>query len=324
MLALVAIITSFLVGFAMKYGGLCTYAAALQIVREQRSERLMAFLGAASWTALVVIPLAWIWPEGLQLSASHDRWAMVLSGGALLGLGAYLNRGCVFGTFVQLTGGNLNYLATLVGMVSGAVGAKYWLADIAPVRTDPALAAVPGIWAGIWLLVAALVLIAVCVDFSAPAATRRIRLRPIPGILVGVTLGIGGGWLFAAVNGWDFATVMMRAAWHELELTPSGPAALTVYCTLSMVAGGVVAAVSQKRFSWQAPELMQSLGNFAGGALMGMAAIILPGGNDGLLLSGIPALAPYALLGFGLMLVTMMLLLALTPNDKGFRIGGRY
>jgi len=57
------ILTAFAVGYAMKYGGLCTYAAALQIVRERRFERLLAFLGAAAWTALVVIPLAWAWPD---------------------------------------------------------------------------------------------------------------------------------------------------------------------------------------------------------------------------------------------------------------------
>lgn len=323
MLTPVAIITAFLVGFAMKYGGLCTYAAALQIVRKRRFERLMAFLGAAAWTALVVIPLAWRWPDSLQLSATHDQWLMVLLGGALLGLGAYLNRGCVFGTFVQLTGGNLTYVATLIGMVAGAVGAKYWLSDTAPVKADPALAAAPGLWAAVWLLIALLVLIAVCIDFSAHGSRRRIRLRPLSGILVGLTLGVGGGWLFAAVNGWDFTAVMMRSAWHALELTPTGPTALTVYCTLAMVAGGVAAAVSHNRFSWQAPMLMPSLASFAGGALMGVAAIILPGGNDGLLLSGVPALAPHALAGFLLMLVTMVLLLTLAPNQRGFSIAGR-
>jgi len=49
----------------------------------------------------------------------------------------------------------------------------------------------------------------------------------------------------------------------------------------------------------------------------------VPGGNDGLLLNGIPALAPHALAGFVSMLASMLALLWLVPNDKGFTIGPR-
>ncbi len=58
MIDLPAIVIAFLVGFAMKYGGLCTYAAAQQIIREKRFDRLLAFLGAAGWATLLVVPLA--------------------------------------------------------------------------------------------------------------------------------------------------------------------------------------------------------------------------------------------------------------------------
>jgi toxin CptA len=58
--------------------------------------------------------------------------------------------------------------------------------------------------------------------------------------------------------------------------------------------------------------------------MMGAAAVIIPGGNDGLLLSGMPALAPHAWVGFLSMLISMLLLLALMPNDKGFSIGRKY
>ena len=102
---------------------------------------------------------------------------------------------------------------------------------------------------------------------------------------------------------------MVRSAYHALQIEPIGPTALAVYCTLSMVVGGIIAAPSQKRFSWQVPRFYRSLASFAGGTLMGMATALLPGGNDGLLLSGLPAFAPYALAGFVLMLLSMLLLL---------------
>ncbi len=323
MIDLPAIVIAFLVGFAMKYGGLCTYAAAQQIIREKRFERLLAFLGAAGWATLLVVPLAWLQPEVLRLSATHDQWNMVLLGGVLLGAGAWLNRGCVFGTFVQLTGGNLNYVATLVGMVAGAVLARYGLSDMAPLRTESTLVAEPGTAAIFWLAVAALPALSRTVAWSSQAATRRLQWQPLPTVLVAVILGAGGGWLFGTVNGWDFASVLMRYAWHSLHLTTTSPTALAVGCTLAMVAGGVTAAVRQSRFNWQAPAMGTAMACLGGGMLMGLAAVILPGGNDGLLLSGIPGMAPHALLGFVVMLASILLLLALLPNDKGFSIGGR-
>ncbi len=307
-------------GFAMKSGGLCTYAAALQMVREHRFERLMAFLSAAAWAALFVVPMVWAWPEGFQLGKAHQQWGSVIAGGLLLGLGAYCNRGCVFGTFVQLTGGNMTYLATLIGMVVGAVVAKAALSDIAPVPVQLPVMAAPGMPATAWLLFAALLVLWHGVRFAAQADAGRHWRSMVSAIMTALTLGVGGGALFATVNGWDFTAVMLRSAYVMSDLTTAGPTGLAVLSTLAMVAGGVSAAVSQQRFDWRAPELIPAVGSLAGGVLMGAAAVILPGGNDGLLLSGIPALAPHALGGFGMMLLSMLLLLSLAPNDKGFSL----
>ncbi len=317
MTSLLAMVIAFGTGFAMKYGGLCTYAAAVQIVREHRFERLMAFLGAAAWAALIIVPLSWLQPDTMRLSATHERWSMVLIGGVVLGLGAWLNRGCVFGTFVQLTGGNLTYVATLMGMVAGAVGAKHALSEIAPLRTEASPLATPDMGAAAWLTLAAVIALMHITAYSFRSEERRRQLLSSSAILVVLMLGVGGGWLFATVDGWDFATVLMRTAWHTLTLSSKAPSTLAVACTLSMVAGGVTAAIIRKRFTWQAPVWSHSIACLGGGILMGIAAVVLPGGNDGLLLSGLPAMAPHALLGFVLMLSSMLCLLTL-PNIMNF------
>jgi hypothetical protein len=315
---IITVLTAFAVGFAMKSGGLCTYAAALQIVREQRFERLLAFLGAAAWTALVVIPLAWLWPDRLSLGATHYQWGTALAGGVVLGAGAWLNRGCFFGTFVQITGGNLAYLAALPGIVAGALAARIMLAEQVPEKTQMALAASPGIWAVAGGILAFIIILTLVFDL------RGKQRRPLSFLLIAIVLGVGGGALFASVSGWDFAAVMTRHAYHAWQLVPSGPTALAVYCTLAMVAGGVTAAISQGRFRWQAPALLPSLASLGGGALMGAAAVVIPGGNDGLLLSGIPVLAPHAWVGFLAMLASMLILLWQLPNDSGFSISKKH
>ncbi len=310
------VVTAFVVGFAMKYGGLCTYAAAVQIVRERRFERLFTFLSAAAWRALIVVPLAWLSDGALHLAATHRDWLAALAGGVVLGLGAYLNRGCVFGTFVQLTGGNLTYLATLLGMASGAVIVTAWLADMSPIVAEPALAAVPSLAALLWLGVAALLLFGRVFEVRLQPKPTVLGLRSLRVSLVALTLGVGGGWLYASVQGWSFPAVIANSAYVAFELRSVGPAMLALLSALAMVAGGITAAVMQHKFSIQPPRLIPSLGSFTGGALMGGAAVIVPGGNDGLLLSGIPALAPHAVTGYLLMLLAMIILLVLLPDRR--------
>ncbi len=314
MMAALAVLVAFAVGFAMKYGGLCTHAAAAQIVREGRMERLEAFLAGAAWAALLVVPLAWLRPDALHPAMSHDNWLPALAGGVLLGLGAHLNRGCVFGTFVALTGGNLTYLATLPGMVGGALAGRLLLAERVPVADSATVAAMPGPAAFFWLALAAVV--ALAQPWRLIRTPGEGRSPPGPALLVALTLGAGGGWLFAAIDGWDFAAVMVRSAYRALDLVPAGPTALAIWCTLAMIAGGVSAALARGRFAWQAPRAASALSRLFGGALMGLGAVVLPGGNDGLLLSGIPALAPHALGGFAAMLATMVLLLKTLPDGR--------
>ncbi len=314
----ILVLTAFAVGYAMKYGGLCTYAAALQIVRERRVERLLAFLGAAAFTALVVVPLAWIWPRDLRISTTHEYWLLALTGGLMLGIGAWLNRGCVFGTFVQLTGGDMTYIATLIGMVAGAVGVRATLPHLTPAANLPPPAAQPGGWFIMAGLVAFITVLALAVDL------RGGKRRPLRFLFIAMVLGIGGGGLFAAVSGWDFAAVLIRAGYNSWGLVPSGPTMTAVLTTLAMVAGGITAATGNNRFHWRLPRPRPALASLAGGALMGAASPLIPGGNDGLLLSGIPALAPHAWVGFLAMLTTMLAMLVIMPNDRGFKIGGKH
>lgn len=301
-----ATLAAFFAGFAMKRGGLCTYAAALQIVEQRRIDRLLDFLGAAAWAALVVVPLAWWQPQWISLSGTHNQWLITLAGGALLGLGAWVNRGCVFGTFVQLVGGNPNYLATLLGMVLGVALAETTIANVSPAITEVSPAHQPGLPAVSWL--------------AATAALSIVLLRsPVNKTVIMVILGAGGGLLFATLKGWDFSAVLATFTRHVLDPTHAGPAMLVICTTLAMIVGGLLAAFSNGSFKVQPWSAHTALACLMGGILMGMASYLIPGGNDGLLLKGIPGLAPHAFLGFAIMLVAMVVLLTIRMNNSGYR-----
>ena len=308
-----AFFTSFLVGFAMKRGGLCTYAAVLQIVNQRRTDRMITFLGAAAWASILIVPLSWWWPDWVSLSRVHNHMITAVSGGMVLGLGAYLNKGCIFGTFVQLVGGNLTYVTTLIGMSIGVVITHQYLTGLVPLTDANSVLAKPGFPAFYWLFAVGLFALLAMFqrkpgDLELPGIVKGFCLRRRQTIFIMLIIGIGGGLLFTTVNGWDYPSVLTKATITVLDPQAIGPGKVAMLCTLAMVVGGISASVTEGSFSIQAPKLISSLACLAGGAMMGSAAIIVPGGNDGMLLQGIPGLAPHAIVAYILMVTVMLML----------------
>ena len=84
--------------------------------------------------------------------------------------------------------------------------------------------------------------------------------------------------------------------------------------TAALLAGAAWGGVSAGRFRPLAPRLTALLRCTAGGALMGLGSLLIPGGNDGLLLLGMPLLWPHAWLAFAVMAVTIASWLALAAH----------
>lgn len=309
------IVTAFLVGFAMKRGGLCTYVAAVQIVQQQRAERLFAFLGAAAWATIIVVPLSWWLPDIVHLSRLHNQLLITVIGGMVLGLGAFLNRGCFFGTFVQLVGGNSTYLATLLGLSTSVIiisnAVNNGLDDITPDVDILSVVATPTAVAFYWLFVMGVFALIMMLQINTADINRKQKdkkryFKSWKMILIMITLGIGGGLLFTTVSGWDYASVLSNATLKLLNPDALGPSKMAIFSTIAMVVGGVYAAVSDGSFVVKPPKLIPFLNCFIGGVIMGLATVLIPGGNDGLLLKGIPSFAPHAFIGFFLMVLTMV------------------
>jgi uncharacterized membrane protein YedE/YeeE len=312
------IVVSFLVGFAMKRGGLCAYAAAVQIVQDKKIERMMVFLGAAAWATLIVLPLYWSTSHEattlrLSLSLTHNQVLTTVIGGAVLGIGAFLNKGCFFGAFVQLVSGNLNYLATLAGLSAGVIFTHTYLNQLIPSTQKITDVAQPNPTAFLWLV--GMSIFALFMLFSVKLHSKGF-VQKIAGLctlnwqssFAMVVIGIGGGLLYSTVNGWNYADVLTDATTKLIDDQAIAPSTTAIISTLSMIVGGVIAAITAKEFAIKPAQSLIIVACFTGGLLMGLASLLIPGGNDSLLLKGIPSLAPHALIGFAAM-VTMMLFL---------------
>ena len=306
--ALLSMLAVGLMGFAIQRGGTCTVAAVDEILSQRRAHRLLAMLEASLWVVggLALAQLAH-WSGSMPGGHAVTRWTVV--GGALLGLGAWVNGACVFGAIARLGSGQWAQAITPVGFFCGCLGvtalalnghagdpatptgSPLWMAAgwLAPVfmfyalwRVGPGLLASlrdpgsAGRWAaGAWAPHAATIVIGVTFVF---------------------TLLLAGPWAYTDVlarSAQGLRDGMASGDWHELAL----PLALFV----ALCAGALVGGWSAGRWSPTAPTLPALSRAFLGGALMGWGSLLIPGSNDGLILIGIPLFRPYAWLAFACM-----------------------
>lgn len=288
-------------GFAIQRGGTCSVAAVEEWLATRRAQRMMAMLEASLWVAggLALARLAHL-AGSMPASYEAGRWAV--AGGALLGVGAWVNRACVFGAVARLGSGEWAYVATPLGFFLGSlsVGAIFHRPSAIAVPATPALPAQAMPIVGLAFLAFAIWRLR-----PAFAALRRFdraawRLGTVwtphaATVVIGVsfvlTLLLAGRWAYTDVLA-DLAQAM-RASVPELAL----PALLLAVLYAGALAGGLTAG------RWRAtpPSAAQCLRCLAGGVLMAWGSLLIPGSNDGLVLIGVPLLQPHAWLALASM-----------------------
>ncbi|RZI84491.1 MAG: YeeE/YedE family protein [Rubrivivax sp.] len=300
-------------GFSIQRGATCTVAAVDEVFTQGRATRLLALLEAALWVgAGLIVAQAWgllgHMPKGYGLG-----WQTVL-GGVLLGAGAYVNRACVFGAIARLSSGDWAYVATPVGFFAGcwlfhrtlhgmSLGA---LGQGSPVLQVPSWVAM--VLAGTMLLRVGWGLRTVHRSHD-PAADARGFLarsasatwRPAPAtVLIGIT------FLFMMLLAGPWAYTEVLSDWAR-GMAPS--AAVRMALALALFGGAAWGGWHAGKWRRVAPRPAMLARCFTGGAMMGLGSLFIPGGNDGLILVGMPLLWPYAWLAFGTMCISIAALM---------------
>lgn len=309
-----------LMGFAIQRGATCTVAAVDELMNQRRAQRLLSLAEAALWVGL---GLLWLRQLGVMapLPAGHEPgWRTVL-GGALLGGGAYVNRACVFGAIARWSNGEWAYVATPIGFFAGC---WLFLRVFQSMAAPASLQMAPALALPAWATALALVLLVLRVAYGVRVSWLRLLAdphlrtpsqrgrgllmsvwRPAPAtIVIGLTfLGMmlmAGPWAYTELLS-EWAAGMARQTWVRALLAAAlfGGAAL----------GGWLAG----RWAWRSGRIVHIkdiVRCLIGGALMGMGSQFIPGGNDGLILVGMPLLWAYAWLAFGTMCLTISGLIA--------------
>ncbi|MEP6876813.1 MAG: YeeE/YedE thiosulfate transporter family protein [Burkholderiales bacterium] len=287
-------------GFAIQRGATCTVAAVEEVVARRGAGRLIALVEASAWVAgglLIAHRLHWL----AQVPMGYAVTGWTFAGAALLGIGAFVTRACVFGAIARLGSGEWAYAATPLGFYLGCVSVTSVFAPTAAqgLGSSPVFLAAPAATA--WLIAGWLVW-----RIATPLVGHRGMLRDLLGrrlwsphaatIVIGlaflVMLILAGAWAYTDVLA-DLANGMV----HDV--------AARMVLLMCLLAGAIVGGWTAGRLHFTRVRAATLVRCLIGGVLMGWGSLLIPGGNDGLILVGMPMLWPYAWVAFATMCLTI-------------------
>ncbi len=293
---LIALAAVGVMGFANQRGGTCTVAAIEELVSERRFGQFIALFEASLWVAGGFVLLAALGQLPTIPGGYTASFATVV-GGALFGVGAFVNRACAFGSIARLGSGDWAYLATPAGFYIGALVAQSLPAPAS--LAGPSIMTVAPAWVAI--VVGALLLARLFSHGWRIARGGRSSLSDrwsphvattVIGISFLVALVTAGPWTYTTLLGDLAQGTTLRMAWK-------------LVLTIALLGGAMVGGWTDGRLKFVVPGLMRLVRCFAGGVIMGVGSRLIPGGNTGLVLIGMPLLRPYAWLAFASMVATI-------------------
>jgi uncharacterized membrane protein YedE/YeeE len=295
-------------GFSAHRASICTVRAVEEALSTRRAYLLASFAKTVVWVLAVTALVFLLVPQARQAVPGWGLSVWALGGGFLFGIGAAINGGCAFSTLTRLAAGRLGMVMSLAGLGAGIaayVAVVPALALPAPVPVadpygalgawGPVLGAAAVLWAG-WEAARLWQTRPHGVAWPALVGAARYRLSTAAALM-----GLGNGGLYVLNGRWSYTSTAV--AWVDGLLGPgSGPPAVLWALFAAVVAGMGLSAWQGRRFRLHWRPRAAWIGYLVGGFLMGVGAAMTPGGNDVVLLHGIPGLSPHALPAFAAMI----------------------
>lgn len=288
-------------GFAAHRASICTVRAVAEILSTGSAYCLASFGKSVFWVLAIIVPLIWLNPSlatsmnGFALSASS------LIGGFVFGAGAALNGGCAFSTLARLAEGHLRMLVTLGGFALGVLISVEALSSVPlsrPVLSAPLIgslaphagAVVFLLWGwALWELRRLWLTRPSKLPFRELVFVRQYRLSTAAALM-----GLANGLLYLFHGAWTY-TGALRQGVEGLVTATQAPAPIRLSLFAAVFLGMLLSTWQRGSFClrWR-PRMGWSV-NVLAGVLMGTGAVLIPGGNDALILYGIPSFSSHAL-----------------------------
>lgn len=300
-LALVSIGLAALLGFSAHRASICTVRAVAEVMSTGRGYMLASIAKTILWVLVISLPIVWLAPASPDPVMGWRLSTVGLFGGFVYGIGATLNGGCAFSTLGRLADGRLRMLGTLLGFCFGV------LADLAVMRMGflqlPVATSLPNQYS-----FSLAIAFATALAFWAVFEIRRLwRTRPEGSRLIDLVfseryrlstaaalMGLSNGILYLLYGTWSYTGTVQQSV-EGLVAMSAWPWPIRWALFAAMLSGMVISTVQRRSFRLEWRPSLGWIRNLSGGVLMGMGAAFVPGGNDVLILHGIPSLSPHAL-----------------------------
>lgn len=273
----------FIAGYGTQRGSICVVAAAREWVDDRRFTRLTGFMLCAM-SALAVMALHnAVGGNVFSLYTGLAITPLTLAGSVIFALGAWLNRRCSLGTVAELAAGDMTRLATIGGFIAGS-WATWRIAGQAMGAEIPSPMLMLPPWLPLAVGAAGALLLGLWLKRQLAEAPRPRFWSPIVTMLV---IGTASGGLFCLDQEWPYTTLLNEIARGEADELPKRLAFFGV-----LLLGAAVAAWRGALFRLRLGTAREWPRALSGGLIMGGGAALVPGGNDAMLLTGIPLLLP--------------------------------
>lgn len=296
-----AFLLAVIAGFAAQRGSICAVAAVRDLVIDRRWRRYVAFLECSAWS-LIILMLARAF--GLTPSSSPQNYVPGLAaaiGGALFGAGAAVNGACTFGSAARLGRGEVVFAAMPAGFLFGVMAANALAASpdgsANPADFTSSSAAITMI-----ALFAGFQLFRIAREVSGPRDAIRRLAAPEwrPSLSMGV-IGVSSALLMIFFAPWPYSKLLV-----DIGTGAAGDrTALKVILALAFVSGASIGAATRGALKIIMPTARALAEKAVAGMLMGAGSFLVPGGNDAMVLVGLPHLFGYAIIAYMSMSVTV-------------------
>jgi hypothetical protein len=296
-----------ILGFVLHRSGLCMVRTVAEIFSSRRAHMLLGILKAVLWAFTVF--LVWTFLSG-DRNPFNENYALTyhaLVGGFFFGVGAAINGGCAFSTLSHLVNGRIWMLITIVGFSFGIAGMTFALGRPVAGQIQPSLLANAPANSLIVLMI--LLGILMCLEIYRLWSSRTKNIgfrqllffRPYRQSTSSLLIGICGGVLYILHGNWTY-TSMLKTRIQSAIIINDHLQLLHFYLFVAVLIGMVVSALLQKRVKLRIKPTKKWVEYLVGGALMGGGVVLIPGGNDTLILKSMPALSFHAIPTFAALL----------------------
>lgn len=295
-------------GFAAHRASLCTVKAVAEVLSARTGFMLASFGKAVLWAALVYGALLLLQPAPAAGFVPYQSRLLLLAGAFLFGVGAAINGGCSMSTLQRLADGELRMLAALLAFCAGALAWSMSFPVLHPARgaREPVAWETLGNSRYLLLLVLAL--------WGMRELRHLWRTRPrgiawwrlplaetyrlstaaaVLGVIGGLLYGVKGAWSYT-----NFLRTQIDSAYHG----NASPPLLHAWLLMALFAGMLASSLQRRSWHLRGASLHVLLPHVCGGLLMGVGAAMVPGGNDTLMLVGLPTLSLWALAAYAALL----------------------